>query len=299
MLSIKVPATSANFGPGFDTLGVALCLFNELTVEKVTGCREFNWESNENSVSDNENMVLTTLDYVFNLYNFKCPGFRIYAKSCSIPISRGLGSSAASIVAGLYAANYLMDGRLNEEKIASLATKLEGHPDNVITCIEGGMVISVISENGEVTTARVAVAPGVRLVVMVPDYKLSTKMSRSVLPSSYTRADMVYNVSRVALLVSALSSGEFGKLRVALGDRIHQPYRLRLIPGAGSIFEICRREGSLGEFISGAGPTLIAVVPDEDLDFADRIRPKLKKEALDWKILELNVCHRGALIEVV
>lgn len=299
MLSIKVPATTANFGPGFDTLGVALCLFNELTVEKISGVREFIWEDPTHVVRDNENMVISTMNYVFDLKNFNCPGYRISSKACNIPISRGLGSSAASIVGGVYAANYLMDNVLSAEEISTIATSLEGHPDNVISCIEGGMQISVIGENKEVYSAKVSIAPGIRLVVMVPDYKLSTKMSRSVLPSSYSREDIVYNVSRVALLIASLNSGDFGKLREALGDRIHQPYRLRLIPGAEAVFDICRREGSLGEFISGAGPTLIAIVPTLDLDFADRILPKLKKEALNWKIYELDICHRGAFIEVI
>lgn len=298
MLRIRVPATSANFGPGFDVLGVALSLFNELEVEKATGVFDFEWEDGS-TFGDEENLVLSTMANVFTLFNFKVPGYKIRSISCAIPVSRGLGSSAASIVAGIYAANYLMGGKMTKEEISALATKFEGHPDNVVSCIEGGMVISAVGENGEILSSQVKIAPGLKLVVMVPDYKLSTRMARSVLPDTYSRADMVYNVSHAALLVTSLCRGEFGKLRVALGDRIHQPYRLRLIPGAEVVFDICRRAGSLGEFISGAGPTLIALVPEEDTDFAERIRPQLDEQVLQWKIYELEICHSGVSLEVM
>lgn len=298
MLRIKVPATSANFGPGFDVLGVALSMFNELEVEKANGVYEFHWEDGSN-FGDEENLVLTTMSNVFNMFNFKVPGYKISSKSCAIPVSRGLGSSAASIVAGIYAANYLMGGKMTKDEISALATKFEGHPDNVVTCIEGGMVISAMGENGEILSCPVAISPGLKMVVMVPDYKLSTRMARSVLPDTYSRADMVYNVSHAALLVTALCRGDFSKLRVSLGDRIHQPYRLRLIPGAEAVFEICRRSGSLGEFISGAGPTLIALVPEEDTDFAARIQSQLDEQVLEWKIYELEICHSGVSLEVM
>lgn len=298
MLRIRVPATSANFGPGFDVLGVALSLFNEMEVEKASGVFDFEWEDGS-TFGDEENLVLTTMANVFALFNFKVPGYKIRSKSCAIPVSRGLGSSAASIVAGIYAANYLMGGKMTKDEISALATKFEGHPDNVVSCIEGGMVISAVGENGEIMSSQVNIAPGLKLVVMVPDYKLSTRMARSVLPDTYSRADMVYNVSHAALLVTSLCRGEFGKLRVALGDRIHQPYRLRLIPGAEAVFDICRRAGSLGEFISGAGPTLIALVPEEDTDFAERIRPQLDEQVLQWKIYELEICHSGVSLEVM
>lgn len=299
MLSIKVPATSANFGPGFDVLGVALSLYNELVVDKADGIYEFHWEDGSMGIGDEENLVLTTMATVFELYNYKVPGYRIWSKQCAIPVSRGLGSSAASIVAGIYAANYLMGGQMTKAEISALATKLEGHPDNVVTCIEGGMVISAMGENGEVFSCPVQIAPGLKMVVMVPDYKLSTRMARSVLPDTYSRTDMVYNVSHAALLVTALCRGDFSKLRVALGDRIHQPYRLRLIPGAEAVFDLCRRAGSLGEFISGAGPTLIALVPDDDFDFSERIRPQLNEQLLDWTTYELEICHSGVSLEVI
>jgi len=298
MLRIRVPATSANFGPGFDVLGVALSMYNELDVEKATGVFEFQWEDGT-TIGDEENLVLTTMSNVFNMFNFKVPGYKIQSKCCAIPVSRGLGSSAASIVAGIYAANYLMGGKMTKEEISALATKFEGHPDNVVTCIEGGMVISAMGENGEIFSCPVSISPGLKMVVMVPDYKLSTRMARSVLPDTYSRADMVYNVSHAALLVTALCRGDFGKLRIALADRIHQPYRLRLIPGAEAVFELCRRAGSLGEFISGAGPTLIALVPEEDTDFAERIRPQLDAQVLEWKIYELEICHSGVSLEVM
>lgn len=298
MLRIRVPATSANFGPGFDVLGVALSLFNEIEVEKANGVFDFQWEDGS-TFGDEENLVLSTMANVFDLFNYKVPGYKIRSKSCAIPVSRGLGSSAASIVAGIYAANYLMGGKMTKEEISALATKFEGHPDNVVSCIEGGMVISAVGENGEILSSQVKLATGLKLVVMVPDYKLSTRMARSVLPDTYSRADMVYNVSHAALLVTSLCRGEFNKLRVALGDRIHQPYRLRLIPGAEAVFELCRRAGSLGEFISGAGPTLIALVPEDDTDFCERIRPQLDEQVLEWKTYELEICHSGVSLEVM
>jgi homoserine kinase len=299
MLRIKSPATSANFGPGFDALGVALGLYNEIIVEKAEGVKEFHWDDPETAINNEENLILTTMKSVFNMFNYKSAGYKIWSKNCCIPMSRGLGSSAASIVAGIYAANYLMNGKMTQAEIAALATRFEGHPDNVVTCIKGGMVISAVDEEGEVVSSHVSIAPGIRMIVMVPDYKLSTRMARSVLPDTYSRADMVYNVSHAAMLVTALSQGDFGKLRVALGDRIHQPYRLRLIPGAEAIFDICRREGSLGEFISGAGPTLISLIPDIDQDFASRIKPQLDQQVLEWKIYELDVCHNGVFLEVI
>ena len=172
-----------------------------------------------------------------------------------VPISRGLGSSAAAIVCGIYAAHYLMDYALSTKEIVSIATELEGHPDNVAPAILGNMVISVMADN-KVIYSTIDFPEDIIFNVLIPNFKLSTEKARSVLPKEYKVADCIFNTSRLALLLNFLRDREYENLRICLEDKLHQPYRFDLINNSLEIFEESRKLGALGEFISGAGPTI-------------------------------------------
>ncbi len=299
MIAVKVPATTANLGPGFDSLGAALGLYNVFHVEKTNGCKEFHWGTGSPGVSERDNLVLRTMDHVFRHFRFSCQGFRVESHRCCIPMNRGLGSSASAVAAGVLAANYLMDGSLPAETMQRLAVEMEGHPDNVIACMLGGVRVSVVDAQGGVTTGAVAVHPSLQFVIVIPNTELSTARARAVLPETYTRGDLVPSVSRTALLLSALANGHTGQLRLALDDRAHQPYRLPLIPAAQEVMDICRDVGSYGEFVSGAGPSIVALTSNAAKGFAPTLQRRLDSSGLHWKVLPLSLCWQGASMEVM
>ncbi len=298
MIVITVPATTANLGPGFDCLGAALDLFNEFVVEPTDGVYEFYWRGSNDGQSDEDNLVLRALKCIFAAQNEVCPGVRIRTRRCDIPMNSGLGSSASAIVAGLLAGNAMMGSPLGQQQLLSLAVALEGHPDNVVACLQGGVRTAVVEESGRVTSAEICLAEGLQFAVLVPVFGLPTARSRAVLPDSYSIKDVVHNISRVGLLVTAMVNGEFGNLRLALQDRMHQPQRLPLIPGAANVMRVCQAAGSYGEYISGAGPAIVALMPAGDEQSLDRLRTSLRTLPGEWRVYGLNVWRPGAVVEV-
>lgn len=265
---VRVPATSANLGPGFDAMGMALDL--EL---KVIVSRE-DIDSIKGALcmdlpNPGENLLFRAADAVFQEAGIERPpiGFAIQA---AIPLSCGLGSSAAAIVAGLLAGNSMMSKPLGRLELLQLATKLEGHPDNVVPALVGGVTIALRRSDGTVGMASVPMAPtlGARLglVAIVPSVRLETERARAALPKVVSHADASFNEARTALLVAILASGDVALLPDALEDRLHQPYRQELIPGMAQIMALGRRKGAWGVTISGAGPTLLAWCPRDRRD---------------------------------
>jgi homoserine kinase len=273
MAKIRVPATTANMGPGFDVLGMALNLYNDIVIRERKGETRVYNEGVLSEEDYRENMIYTSLIKALDKYNYKYDGFEIRVARCSIPISRGLGSSSACIVGGIYAANALMGYVMSDDDIIDMATEIEGHPDNVVPAALGGMVAS-LTVDGKVTYSRVNVPKKLRFITMIPSFKVSTAMAREVMPSSYSKADVVFNISRVAMLINAMNNEELDKLRVCFGDRIHEPYRKTLIENADLIFEKAREFGALGEFVSGSGSTLMTVSDKAD---ANRIKKQMEE----------------------
>ncbi|GAB6106203.1 homoserine kinase [Fusibacter bizertensis] len=298
MVKIRVPATTANIGPGFDTLGLALNLFQTITVEKAeVGNKEVIW-SDTPLVSDADNLVLTALEYALNLKSQNNLGYRLTMLSTEIPISRGLGSSAAAIVAGLYAANYLIDFQFTQQNLIDMATALEGHPDNVTPAILGNMVIaSMIDEN--VVHASIPFPDDLQLAIFVPNFKLSTSVSRKVLPENYTKEQCVHNVSRISFLVHSLLTKDYTHLKIALEDEIHQPYRFPIIEDSEIILTMLKGSDAYGCFLSGAGPTIIAMIPKGLVGFQYTINLNNQPLLHQWQLLTVSTNKSGAIVEFI
>lgn len=288
MLFIKVPATTANIGPGFDAMGIALNLFNSVEIKKSSE-KAFDWSDTGVSLSEEDNLILYSLEYTLKKHNFSS-GYSIKAIDMDIPVSRGLGSSAASVVLGILCANYLMNYKLNDNEMLEIANEIEGHPDNVAPALLGGMVTSVV-ENNKVYSSNIKIPSSLRFIVTIPNFKLSTERARAALPDKYSKEDCVFNISRASLLISSLVNSEFENLRVALDDKIHQSYRLPLISFGKEYIDFSKESGSLGEFISGAGPTMISLVNSNENLFIDNIKNFLEDNNLQWdiKALTLNI----------
>lgn len=299
MVKIKVPGTSANIGPGFDTLGLALNIFNEITVEKKENGIDIQWEIPNPNIPLEENLVYVALIHTLKKYKREHLGGTITMTKIDIPISRGLGSSAAAIVGGICAANYLMGNTLSTKDIINIATELEGHPDNVAPAILGNMVLSVMTPS-DVLYSKIEFPEEIKFNVLIPNFKLSTEKARSVLPKSYSTADCISNASRLALLLAFLREKNFDNLRECLVDKIHQPYRFSLINDSLDIFAKSKELGALGEFISGAGPTLISwVLEDNEESYKKELRDFLDTLNDKWEIKDLTINNTGTIVEEI
>jgi homoserine kinase len=259
---VRVPASSANLGPGFDALGLALGLYNEIEAredERVTLTVE--GEGAGQLPTDAENVVARA---VRAAYEAAGRAFRGCALACvnRIPLARGLGSSAAAWVGGLVAGNALLGSPLDRAALLALAARAEGHPDNVAAALLGGLTVAYGDGDGARALA-LPVPDWLRCVVLVPGVSMSTAEARAILPDSVTRADAVFNVQRVALLLAALQAGRADALPAALEDRLHEPYRLRLFPWMKEVVSAARAAGALGCVLSGAGPSLLALATDD------------------------------------
>jgi homoserine kinase len=256
---VRVPATSANLGPGFDALGLALALHNEVVAEEAdrTVVR-VDGEGAGRLATTDKNVVARGVRMAFEAAGRPFKGVALTCVN-RVPSARGLGSSAAAWVGGLVAGNALLGTPLDRAAILDLAARAEGHPDNVAAAIFGGLTVSCTTAAG----ARAVVLPvpaNVGWVVLVPEITSATSEARAVLPASVSRADAVFNVQRVALLLASLQTGRVDTLALALDDRLHQPYRLKLFPWMPEIVSAARAAGALGCVLSGAGPSVLAVV---------------------------------------
>ena len=257
---VRVPATSANLGPGFDTLGLALALYNEVTAREGDGVSvTIEGEGAGRLSAGRDNVVARGVRQAYEAAGRPFKGVTLTCVN-RVPTARGLGSSAAAWVAGLVAGNALLGEPLSRDALLALAARAEGHPDNVTAAVLGGLTVSCALGEGRIAAISLPVPDAVRWVVLVPEVTSATAAARAVLLSSYPRADAVFNVQRVALLLAALQSQRLDLLGAALDDRLHQPHRLRLFPWMPAVAEAARRAGALGCVLSGAGPSLLAAV---------------------------------------
>lgn len=266
-VTVRVPATSANCGPGFDTLGLACTLYNETTYE-ITDRKGFQLyvtgEGAEYLKPFGRNLAFASFLRVWNkITDNERIGLKVTMIN-RIPMSRGLGSSSSAIVAGLYAANALCNDFYTKDQLLEIATDIEGHPDNVAPAIYGGFTISYM-EAGKAHSLRLLPAKPLKFIAVVPDSKLPTSLARQAIPANVPHHDAVYNTSRASLLVGALLSGHYEHLGMALEDKLHQPYRAHLIPGLTDVFAAAKAAGAYNAIISGAGSTVMAyAAPDAD-----------------------------------
>jgi homoserine kinase len=286
MIKVRVPATSANLGAGFDSMGVALDVYNEIHAA-LCDKAGFTIETDPDLPADGGNLVARSMRHVFDLTGFQPRGVRIRQVN-NIPKTSGMGSSAACIAGGVFAANALAGGVLNERRLIDLCAELDGHPDNVVPCITGG-VTACLTEGGRVTYLK-AVPRGIKVLAMIPSFTLATAVARKALPDSYTREDAVYNIGRAALTFGALCTGKYELLRRCSGDRIHQPYRRNLIEDFDGITELVLSAGALSAYLSGAGPSVVAFIAGE---FDERVLVKGLAKYPKWHYRICGIPEKG------
>lgn len=260
-VSVAVPATTANLGPGFDCLGMALDWWNHLQVSVASSPMvTVEGEGADSLSATEENLVYRAARAAFLEAGETPPPLAIRCQN-AIPLARGLGSSAAAIVGGLVAGNALCESPLDQQSLLRLAVEMEGHADNVTPALLGGCQVVVRNDN-EVIASSVPYPDALMAVVYVPDVPMSTHHARAILPGMVSREDAVYNIGRVAMLVNALSTGSLEGLDVATQDRLHQPVREGIFPAMKYIFRAARDAGALGVFLSGGGSSVLALSTD-------------------------------------
>ena len=267
-VTIRVPATTANIGVGFDCLGAALTMANEFQFTIVDSDRELNLlvegQEAQKVGTTKGNLVYRSLLQLYQKIEQTPPNLEIKIK-LGVPLSRGLGSSATAIVGGLLGANYLAGNPLSPAEIMTMAIAIEGHPDNVVPALLGNCLLSVETA-GEWQICPIEWHQDIIPIVAIPDFELSTREARSVLPKEYSRSDAIFNISRMGLLIKALETNNIAWLKTALADKLHQPYRQKLIKGYQEIEQAAIQAGAYGMVISGAGPTLLALSNSERVD---------------------------------
>lgn len=277
-VNVKVPASSANIGPGFDCLGMALPLYNIITIEETvlpgTGI-EINIMSKDESIDestfenipkDENNLVYKAIEMLYNSIGQEPSELRINIQT-GIPIARGLGSSSSIVVGGLLAANELLGRPADEKALLAIATEVEGHPDNVAPAILGGLVLATQEDDGTLSYCKLDWPDEWDITVCIPEFQLATEISRSVLPKEVPMQDAIFNAKHLGMMIQAINTKDSKLMRLAMKDRLHQPYREKLVPGMHEIMEAFKHEdGVLGCVLSGAGPSLLIVSYKYDLD---------------------------------
>jgi homoserine kinase len=302
-VTVTVTATTANLGPGFDCLGLALQLYNR-----------FSWRPLDNGLSvivngegagkiptDESNLAVRAAERLFVEVGQRPSGLALVQEN-GIPVGSGLGSSATAVVGGLLGANGLLNNPLSREELLALAVEMEGHADNVAPALYGGLTLVVGGDGlGGAThplgaKRHIEKLPVVDLtaVIILPDFDLPTAEARAALPAQVPLADAIFNVSRMGLLVPALASGDYAKLTVAMQDRLHQPYRLPLIPGMAAAFTAVRQAGAAAVALSGAGPSLIAFAPDNHTAIGEAGQAAFAAVGLKSRVYKLGIDTRGA-----
>ena len=274
-VSVKTPATIANLGPGFDSFGLALPLYNIVSVEEtvlpgsgieINILNEKNNEDVSDIPTDKNNIVYKAIELLYNFIGQVPNELKISIKT-QIPISRGLGSSASVIVGGLIAANELLGRPADEKVLMSIATEIEGHPDNIIPAFVGGTTMASWEEDGSVIYRKLPWNDEWKLMVCVPDYELNTEISRSVLPEAVPIQDAIYNTKRMGMLIHAVNTVDSKLMKAALSDRLHQPYRAKLVPWMGDINESIKHDDDIfGCVLSGAGSAVLIVSQNSAID---------------------------------
>lgn len=270
-MQVRVPASSANLGPGFDSLGLALGIY--LTCRFETAARLSIRVAGRDAAqipTSEDNLIWRTALAVAADVGDTLPPITLEINN-DIPLGKGLGSSAAALTAGVVIADHLLGLRWKPNRILDEAAKIEGHPDNVAACVLGSIVASATDVGGAVRAVRVELPSSYGVAVVVPDFVLPTSESRHVLPATYSKADAVFNVQRSALLIAALATGATSAFPAALEDRMHQPYRYPLVPGLEEMIKL-RAPGLLGCALSGAGPSILVFYERGSEQVCDLVR---------------------------
>ncbi len=293
---ITIPATSANLGPGFDCLGLALALYNH--VEMTTAVApafslSIRGEGAGRLPEDETNLVWQAANALWQQAGQRPSGVHVRLHN-HIPVGSGLGSSATAILGGMLAANALIGNPFSAAEVLRLAIAYEGHPDNVVPAMCGGLVLSV-AHGAEWLLERVPMPP-LQVVYVLPEFDLPTQQARAVLPTAVSRSDAIFNAARLGLLLRALSTANFATLAIAMQDRLHQPYRIPLVPGLASAMEAAVAAGAAGVALSGAGPSLIAFAPANHAAIAQAATDAFAAAGLPSRAWVLPVATTGATV---
>lgn len=294
-VTVRVPATSANLGPGFDSIGIALQLYNAVSIEaSETFGVSLSGEGADVLSQGQDNLVYQGVLAVYGKLGRPVPPLRLSCENW-VPLARGLGSSSAALVAGLVAGNEFCGGPLADQTILQMAASMEGHPDNVTPALFGGLQVAVMSD-GVVERIAVPLAADPAIVIFVPAFPVLTSEARGILPDRIPRADAVYNVGRVAMLVAAMAAGSIDHLRTATGDALHQPYRRKLFPAMDDIIAAAVGVGAAGAALSGAGPSILAFASGGEERVAEAMSRAASLAGVEGRTILTRICHEGATI---
>lgn len=291
MVSVRVPATSANVGCGFDSLGVALTLYTTFKFEKLNSGLEF--VGFEERFSNENNLVYQTLLTTLKKLNKEISGVRISIDN-DVPISRGLGSSSTCVVAGIYGAYLLTDTPIDKQKIFTIANEIEGHPDNVSPAIFGSLSSSCTTDSKEAVTVKYEVDERFNFLALIPNFETSTEEARKVMPKEINLQDAIYSMSRIGSVIKAFETYDLELLKKVMGDKIHEPYRKEIIHEYQEVREICEKIDSSAFFISGSGSTLMNIV--SDTNNIEKIKTELAKLKYNWQAILLKVDKEGTVV---
>lgn len=293
MVKVRIPATSANIGPGFDALGLAVSMYNYVYIAE-SDCLSILSRDGAPIPLDEENLVYKTAKHLYEVCGKSFRSLQIEQIS-NIPFARGLGSSSACIIGGLIGANGLMGSLLSADELINIAATMEGHPDNSTPALTGGLVTSVL-DNGKVHYVKQEIGSELKFAAVIPDFELKTSYAREILPKDLPHTDARFNLARSALMAVSLYSGKYENLRFAAEDKLHQPYRLGLIPHGAEVMEMCMKNGAYASYISGAGSAMMSIVDDAVLDFEQKTRDALDEMGLQaWKLHILSIDNKGAI----
>ncbi len=294
MIKIKIPATSANLGAGYDSLGLALDFYNQVNMEEFDKI-DIRSLDGVSIPTDKTNLIYKSADDLFKVCGKTLKGLKL-EQTNNIPMARGLGSSSACIVAGLVGANTLLNNPLSTDDLVDIAAQIEGHPDNTAPALLGGIVTAVF-DGKKVHWVKQEVYTKLKFVAIIPDFELKTDKARACIPTEVSHKDAVYNLSRAALFSASLLTGKFENLRTAVHDRLHQPYRMELIPRCREVFDIAYNHGAYGVYISGAGPAVMAIVDDNNDYFCGKVEFSLHTAGLNnWTVHEFHIHNSGVMV---
>ncbi len=305
-VSVRVPATTANIGPGFDCLGLALPIYNEITVEEtvmpgsgieINIIEDIDTYDVLSIPKDENNIVYKAIELLYNYIGQSVSDIKITIKT-NIPVARGLGSSAAVIVGGLMAANELLGKPADEAVLLSIASEAEGHPDNVTPALVGGFCVSSIEDDGSVTYSKIDWPQDWKLTIIIPDYELDTMIARSVLPENVTIKDASFNIRKCAMLIDAVYRHDSELMKKCLKDKIHQPYREELIKGFKEVTQLCEnKEDILGCVISGSGPAILIISKNDGFEKTENeINAIFNDLNVNLDIRTLTVENQGSIV---
>lgn len=293
MIKIKVPATSANIGPGFDCLGIALNLFNTFYIEEIENGLVI--ENCPDEFKNDNNLTYRSMVKLFNDVGYKYKGLRIRYDS-EIPICSGLGSSSTCILAGIISANEISDSKLSLDNILNISTGIEGHSDNITPALLGGFTMSALRDN--VYFKRFTIEYPLTFYSITPNFHLSTKTSRSVLPKLINLEDATFNIASSSLVLSSLITGDLNILKHTCQDKIHEQYRAKFIPNFYNIKNQALNNNALTVYLSGAGPTIMCIVDPINVNFYEDMNKYLNTLEEQWCLRALHVCNKGTEVEI-